>query len=255
MRKLIAVTLLFLSINAHAATLFECNGDTFCGANVQLFEWGGNVDLASGQNSPTGSTNVWRWTIPAGFPMGEGVGNVWLPNPPAGTKELWVQYYYKYSPGFYFYNINKQMYMQPGNTMNIGLISDRGVNLQPQTSGLSNHFPNIDKSYSRYVNTGVWHKFKARYVLNTGTSWNGIFQAWVDDVMTNDYSDIKYENNPNTFFEPVLLMIPSGGGPANPKTGYWYIAGVNLSSTDPGGGPTSDNREKNPNPPSDLIIK
>jgi hypothetical protein len=254
MRKLVAVIFLFLSVNAHSETWYSNDGDTFDGTNVQLFEWGGKVDLASGQSSPTGSTNVWRWTIPAGFPMGEGVGNVWLQSPPAGTTEVWVQYYYKYSPGFYFYNINKQMYMQPGNSMTMGLISDLGVNLQPQTKGQSNHFPNVEKTYSWYVNTGEWHKYKARYVLNTGTSWNGIFQAWVDDVMTNNYSDIKYEDNPTTFYEPVLLMIPSGGGPANPTMGYWYVAGIYIGSTDPGGGSENNINKKYPNPPVQLKI-
>src|SRR3989304_902446 len=90
MKKLVLAVLIFLlPLSAFADTWFSCNGDTFCGASTVSY-WG-TVDLASGQSSPVGATNVWRFIHPAGMPPGEGIGNVWLPDPPGGTQEMGLQ--------------------------------------------------------------------------------------------------------------------------------------------------------------------
>src|SRR3972149_5318863 len=244
MRKYTAITLAFLLLAfllipsvVLAATWFSCTGDTFCGSSTSNY-WGA-VDLVSDSSSPSGSSKVWRWTYPSGMPGGEGVGNVWPAiSMPSGAQEMWVQWYWKYSSGFVYHGVvNKQLYFYPSNTMGMGIIPDIGVNMVPQGPNIDNHWPNVDTSYSWYTTTGVWHKFKARYVLNTGSQFNGIYQAWVDDVKVSDYSGVYYQNGTSQITDPAYVVIYGGVGGSVPQTQYLYIAGVYLGSTDPGGGP------------------
>jgi hypothetical protein len=243
MRKQIARIFLFLMAaillvpgSGSAATWFSCAGDSFCGAGTVNY-WG-TVDLASGQSSPSGSSTVWRWTYPAGMPGGEGVGNVWLPQPPGGQKEMWVQWYWKYSSGFAYHGVvNKQLYFYPSNTMGMGIIPDIGISMVPQGPRSTGYWPNVTKSYSSYTATGVWHKFKARYVLNSGNQPNGIFQAWADDVLVSNYSNVYYADGSTSLSDVNFVVIYGGVGGSVPKTQYLYVSGVYIGSTDPGGGP------------------
>lgn len=242
----ILITVLFGAVNSDAATWFSCNGDSFCGASPSNHF--GTVDLASGQSSPSGSTNVWRWTFPAGMPGGQGVADVWLPDPPAGAQEMWVQWYWKYSSGFVYHSVeNKQMYFYPSNTEGMALKPANGLILLPQGTNSKVYPPNVNTS-TWYLSTGAWHKIKARYVLNTGNQNNGIFQAWVDDVMVSNYSNVYYQNGTSQITAPGMIVIYGGMGGSVPQTQYLYISGIYIGSTDSGGG------GKIPSPPSTIRI-
>ena len=248
-----------------AATWFSCIGDTFCGASTQPY---GNcsIDIAYQSDSPTGNPNIWRWTYAKGTPGGEGIAAVWLPQPPGGAQEMWAQWYWKYSPGFSYHGVmNKQLYFQPSNTMGMG-ISGGGVEgnahvmMTTQGQNMKAHEPLVNMN-SWYANTGVWHKYKARYVLNTGNKYNGIYQAWIDDVMVADYSNVYYQDGTSQFSSPVMMVIYGGIGGSVPQTQYLYMAGLYFGSTDPGGGsyrsidPGGGSYQKIPLAPTIIEIK
>ena len=238
-----------------AATWFSCDGSSLCGSSVS--EYWGKVGIGTQSDSPTGKSGVWMWTLPAGMPGGEGVGNIWLPGVvPSGATEMWVQWYWKYSSG-YAYNgiVNKQMYFDPSNTMGMGIIWDIGISMGPQGPNATVYWPNLGAKVSNdplwYVNqTGVWHKFKARYKMNDNGKYNGVFQAWVDDVMVTNRTDVYYSNG-LTLSTPYFALIYGGASGDVPKLQYQYIAGVYLGSTDPGGSSTS---VKIPGVPTKLTI-
>jgi hypothetical protein len=234
-----------------AATWFSCNGDSFCGSSISNY-WG-TVDLVSDSSSPSGSSKVWRWTYPNGMPGGEGVGNVWPAlSMPGGAQEMWVQWYWKYSPGFVYHGVvNKQFYFYPSNTMGMGIIPDTGVNMQPQGPNQANYFPNVNKSLSYVQSTGSWHKYKARFVMNSNGAFNGIYQAWVDDVMVSNYSNVYYGNG-EAISSPAFVVIYGGMGGSVPQTQYFYMAGIYVGSTEPGGG--SSVPAKTPMPPMEIRI-
>lgn len=260
MKKCVAwvFTLLLIPSIVGAATWFNCSGDTLCGSSTQVFDpgVGNNIDLVSGQSSPVGGTNVWRWTYGYGSGDGQGIANVYpAATIPGGAQEMWVQWYYKYSPGFIYHGVmNKQLYFSPSNTMGMG-ISGGGVagqahiNMVPQGPNANRYDVNVNTS-SWYGDTGNWHKFKARYVLNTGSQSNGIYQAWVDDVMISNHSNVYYINGTDQFSAPIWCVIwgGQGSGPV-PHTQYLYMAGLYIGSTDPGGGLPIPVPGKTPNPP------
>ena len=225
----------FLSVPVivHASTWFSCIGDTFCGSSVSNY-WG-TVSIGNQSDSPTGNTGVWMWTYQKDMPGGEGVGNVWPAlSMPSGQNEMWVQWYWKYSPGFIYHSVvNKQFYFYPSNTMGMGIIPDTGVNLQPQGTNQSNYFPNVNKSLF-YITPGTWHKYKARFVMNSNGVWNGVYQAWVDDVMIANYSNVYYGNG-ESISSPAFVVIYGGMGGSVPQNQYFYMAGIYIGSTDPGG--------------------
>lgn len=231
--------MLFVAVNAGAAEWFYCAGDTFCGKSTS--DYWGTVDLASGQSSPTGSTNVWRWTFPSGMPGGEGVGNVWTGDSvPGGQQEMWVQYWWKYSSNFTLHPImNKQMYFYPSNTIGMSIVTGDGVVISPQGPNGVRYTPNLGAG-TGYIAPGSWHKFKGRYRLNTGSSFNGIWQAWVDDVQVANYSNVYYQDGSSELSAANMIVIYGGTGGSVPQTQYMYVAGMYLGSTDPGGSTTVD---------------
>ena len=230
-------TFLFLLLlfpgTSHAETWFSCLGNSFCGSGVSNY-WG-TVTIGNQADSPTGNSGVWMWTYPGGMPGGEGVGNVWPAlSMPSGQKEMWVQWYWKYSPGFSLHGVvNKQFYFYPSNTMGMGIIPDTGVNCQPQGPNQANYFPNVNKSLS-YVTPGAWHKYKARFVMNDNGSWNGVYQAWVDDALVANYTNVYYSHG-ETISSPAFVVIYGGMGGSVPQTQQFYMAGIYIGSTDPGG--------------------
>lgn len=250
---LYATLICFLAIPGavSAATWFSCTGDTFCNSSVSNY-WG-TVTIANQPDSPTGNPGVWMWTYPSGMPGGEGVGNVWPAlNMPTGAQEMWVQWYWKYSPGFVYHSVvNKQLYFYPSNTMGMGIIPDTGVNCQPQGPNQDNHFPNVNKSLWYVQNPGTWHKYKARFVMNSNGVYNGKYQAWVDDVLVADYSNAYYGNG-EPISSPAFVVIYGGMGGSVPQKQYFYMAGLYIGSTDPGG--TSPTPAKIPLSPSKIII-
>ena len=247
---------IFLSLpgSVDASTWFSCKGDTFCNSSVSNY-WG-TVTIGNQSDSPTGNPSVWMWTYPSGMPGGEGVGNVWPAyNMPSGAQEMWVQWYWKYSPGFAYHPVvNKQFYFYPSNTMGMGIIPDTGANMQPQGPNQANQFPNVNKSLWYVQPTGVWHKYKARYVMNANGSFNGIYQAWVDDVMVANYSNVYYGNG-EAISSPAFVVIYGGMGGSVPQQQYFYMAGLYMGSTDPGGSTTPPPSSKVPLSPSKLLVK
>lgn len=225
------------------ANWFYNNGDDFNNTNGVVNYWG-IVDLISGQGSPTGSTNVWRWTfLPTPGSGGQGMGNVFLPSPVSGTREMWVKWYWKYSSGFQYNGImNKQFYFDPSNTMGMGIGPNDGITSAPQGPSGNQHWPNQNASVGGdqlwYVHqTGQWHKFKAYYNLGTN-SYNGTYRAWVDDVLIADYSgNIAYDATLQDSITLQGMVVIYGGGSGDvPQTQYLYIAGVTLAYTDPDSG-------------------
>ena len=233
-----------------AATWFSCDGDTFCDSGVSNY-WG-TVTIGSQSDSPTGKSGVWTWTYKKGMPGGEGVANVWPAfSVPSGAQEMWVQWYWKYSPGFVYHGVvNKQFYFHPSNTMGIGIIPDIGISMMPQGTNAAAYWPNVDKSLW-YASVGVWHKFKARYVMNSNGAYNGIYQAWVDDKLVANYTNVYYGNG-ETITKPAFVVIYGGMGGSVPQDQYLYMAGVRIGSTDPGGGALPNT--KIPSVPTKLII-
>ena len=263
MRKYVALNFAalfcFLSISVipgavFAATWFSCTGDTFCNSSVSNY-WG-TVTIGNQSDSPTGNHGVWMWTYKSGMPGGEGVGNVWPAySMPSDAQEMWVQWYWKYSPGFTYHPVvNKQFYFYPSNTMGMGVIPDTGVNMQPQGPNQANQFPNVNKSLWYVQPTGTWHKYKARYVMNANGVFNGIYQAWVDDVKVADYSSVYYGNG-EAISSPAFVVIYGGMGGSVPQDQYFYMAGLYIGSTDPGGSSTAPPPSKIPLSPGKLTIQ
>jgi len=259
MKKCVAWLLVLLLIPSivGATTWFSCTGDTFCGSSLN--QWWGTIDLASGQSSPSGSTNVWRWTFKNGTPGGEGIASVYpASSMPNGAQEMWLQYYWKYSPGFQYHGVGtKQIYFKPNNIIGAAISSDGHFGMAPQGgSGASiNHWPNVNTS-TWYFSTGVWHKYKARFKWNSPGQSNGIYQLWIDDILVSNYLNVIYGDYGEGLTEGGLgfVVIWGGAGGVISGTHYFYVSGVYIGSTDPDGGGLPP-LGKAPFPPSRLSIQ
>jgi len=250
---LIVPIILLVAGNSYATTWFSCNGDTFCGAN----HWNylkGSVSLESQSASPDGTSGVWQWTLPAGHPGGEGVGNV-QPIGIPGTKEGWVQFWWKVSPGYAYHPVETKVFMfNPSNVVAMCLKPSIGINLQTQGPNNSNYYPNVNTSTWYIQPTGVWHKYKGHYKANSARKYDGIYQAWVDDILVSNYNNVYYwDNGEDISFNQGFVVIWGGMGGTVPSNQYIYIDGVYIGSTDPGTGSTING--KTPSPPSTLKIE
>ena len=245
-RLLIAVAFLLVAGNASSATWFECSGDTFCGAGV--YDYAGTADLTSGQSSPTGSTNVWRFTYPVGTTVGNGIAGAFfgVPDP---TTEMWFQYYYKFSSGFTYQDIaTKHGYFYttgPNSSNFMFAMGSRsyGFGITPQGTDFANYPPNLGASVGGdagwYFDTGIWHKVKLHFVFNTGSNWDGVYEAWIDDIKIANYSNVMFDSQYNGWESGGINPIWGGNsGNSVPQTQYLYVAGLYVGSTDPGGGAT-----------------
>jgi hypothetical protein len=231
-----ALCALLLTANAHAATWFSCDGNTFCGSGTA--SWGyGEVGLAAAPtysgNAPPQTSNVWRWTFYPGDPMGNGIATLWPAATGVGGSEMWVQWYWMYSPGFQYHDAdNKQFYFDPSNTLGMTITPYYHLHMTPQGPNMA-IYVGSDTGYIEP--TGTWHKYKARYVVNSGNQFNGIWQAWVDDVQIANRTDVYYADGSTTISNPHFAVIWGGMAGTISSTQYMYIAGVYIGSTDPGG--------------------
>jgi hypothetical protein len=87
--------------------------------------------------------------------------------------------------------------------------------------------------------------------MNSNGAFNGIYQAWVDDVMVSNYSNVYYGNG-EAISSPAFVVIYGGMGGSVPQTQYFYMAGIYVGSTEPGGG--SSVPAKTPMPPMEIRI-
>ena len=256
-KKLLFVPIiLFIAGNSFATTWFSCNGDSFCGANYWNYSTGGVWDISADPTSPEGNANVWRLKFPAGFPGGEGVGNVDVSMfTPQNAKEMWVQFYYKVSAGFQFHPVEMKLYMfYPANTIAMGLKPTIGAECGTQGGGQCG-YPNVrtDVWYTT-SSRGVWHKYKAHFKQETSAGANnGIYQAWIDDIMVSKYSNSAYGTAAAPFTAQQFVIIWGGMGGTVATTQYLYFDGIYIGSTDPGAGSTINS--KTPSPPGSLKIE
>lgn len=246
-KKYLILLMLLMPGVAFSASSFSCVGDSFCGATPYSHQ--GTLTLGTQSDSPTGNPGVWKWIYPAGTWQGLAVGAIWVGNLPNQT-EMWIQYYWKVSPGFQYYPAasNKQVYFHPSNTMGMGLVGGIGVNLMPQEGGnLNNYWPNVYTSIWYMQDTGVWHKYKGYYKMNSAPGvWDGLYKAWVDDVMVSNYSSVSYwnvgeaEGAPNYFHDTGWVVIHGGMIEVTIPEQYLYTAGMYVGDTDPGGAGAGD---------------
>jgi len=244
MKKTILLLLLIPSL-AWGGTYYYCDGSSSCSGSLVQYSYGSIEKGYSQSGDPSGNGKVIRATIPAYMPDGHSVGQLWITGSmPAGTTEFWIQYYWKYSSNYEYHGItNKQWYMSPGNTMGMGIHgSRRRVNLMPQGSVTASYLPNIvdpaTEADNFYAPKNVWYKYTAYFKLNTGTSANGIYKAWVNDTLISSYSNIVYEYNQTTFSSIRFDVIWGGSvGLTAPSTdSYVYFDSIYVGSDSPGGG-------------------
>jgi hypothetical protein len=243
---------------ATAVTWVNHHADDFNEGGV--FNYAGTVDLATDKTSPDSTPGVWRFTFPQGVTPGRGIAAVFLGVPP-NTNEMWIQYYFKYSPGFVYQSIaTKQFYIYTtGSTTSNGMFwigsSSRGYRLTPQGSDFANYDQNVDGSTTFMTQTGTWHKVKVHIKFNTGSTWNGIYQLWIDDVLKSNHSNVMWDRDFSGWTTVGIYPIWGGGsGNSVPQTQYFYVDGVYVGSTDPGGGKLPP-PGKAPMPPDTLRIE
>lgn len=257
-----------------ATTWFSCDGDTLCGSSV--VSWPSNPstnpDIGYQSDSPTGNPRVWRITFLPGIGDGAGVGDIWPSNNvPSGVKEIWVQWWWKYSSGFTYEGVSdKQFFIwsnSPGGTaFDVAAMefwAGEGVNpsqitMLPQGPNGMAYPPN--KNLARgawYRNPGTWHKYTAHYKWNSAGQWDGVYQAWVDGVQISDYSSVYFGNNGEGIGYVDWSITYGGRGkymPNGPQ--YLYFAGMYIGSTAPSDlGGISAMSGKSPLPPNIKSIK
>jgi hypothetical protein len=256
MRKLLiaafTICILALSGTVHAATWFTNDGSNK-GAGTWEIQYHGVVEYGvSESDSATGKPSngkVWRWTFPPFTPQSEwdlsdSIATVWPGSaPPSGQNEFWIQYWWKYSPGFDWHPVaNKQFYFNPSNV--IGAILRSGdpptlMAMGPQGPNGQSYYPNVNTD-NWYGNTGQWHKYTGHYKMNTSSSWNGIYEAWVDDIKISDYDYVYYADGTQNLTPGGISFAVIWGGVVQwlPRvgTGYLYIDDIYIGNTAPGGG-------------------
>lgn len=252
----VILTLVFsLPKSSLAVTWVDNHGDDFSGGGK--YDYFGSVDVVNDPTSPDSTQNVWRFTFPQGTPTGEGIAAVFF-GLPDNTKEWWIQYYFKYSPGFKFHSIGvKQVYgyTYGSDTSNfmISTMNTDGkqlLNLLTQGSNAENHLPNLNPDAWYSTQTGVWHKIKAYMKFNNGGNRDGQWKLWIDDKLISDYHDVMFDSRYSGWRAFGVYPIWGGMAEAVPQTQYLFVDGVYAGSMDPGGG-----SGKIPSPPGSLLIK
>jgi hypothetical protein len=191
--------------------------------------------LDSSTSAPGSSSSSLRFRYGRGMKNGTAPDKVWVNISPAAT-EIWVQYWFKYSSGFYYHAVdNKQLFHYIGSsslsTNWYTSVVGRKMNMVYQrTPGSGRRTGNT--GYNPTIQDDVWYKVTTRSVLNTNGAANGIFQLWVNDGLVIDYSNIPYLTGADTdkecnslAFDPVF----GGGTPARkPATDYFYVDYVQV---------------------------
>lgn len=235
--------LLLLPTMVNAATWFSCSGSSDCGGSYSNY----NGTFQSGVSY--NGESVWRWTFPPTVVGGNGIATFWTGQPPSGKTEMWVQWDWQYSSNFIYHGIaNKQFYFNPSNVIGMHLRGQYSKQyMSPQGPNGTNYVPNIghenDPVLTHYASKGVWHKFKARYKMNTGSAYNGIYECWIDDVKIASYTNVYYANGSENLTSGgahfAVIWGGTGGGPIN-QTQYLYMKNVYIGDSDPGGSGAGD---------------
>jgi hypothetical protein len=230
------------------ATWFTSNGTLSSPGILQNYTYGSIEKGYYDPTAPDGDKYCIRCTIPPLMDDGHETGSLTITGMPSTYTEFWVKYWWKYSSNYVYHGVaNKQMYFNPGNTMNMGIAgSKRRVNMMPQGSVTMSYLPNIvdpqTEAENFYAPVGVWYKYTGYYKLNTGTNANGLYKAWVNDILISDYSNIVYEYNKTTFSSLAFHIIWGGNnGSITPNYNmYVYIDDIYVGSTAPGSDPSVD---------------
>jgi hypothetical protein len=248
------LALLFVPSIVSATTWFSCDGSTACGSKYANYS-GGKFSIGHQSDSPTGNPNVWKWTYYVG-PAGPGTATLWPAMSGMGSpSEMWGEFWYKFSPGFEYNGIvNKIVYFNPSNTMaaciqNGGSVP-AGPQLTPQGPNITNYYSNKGSGDFAVFPTGVWHKYKSYWKMNSHGNYDGVWRVWIDDVLVAEHTKVYYAHNNETISSVSFAVIWGGMSGYIEKEQYLYIADIYFGSTDPGPG-----GKKLPSPPSNIKIE
>lgn len=179
---------------------------------------------------------------------------------PSSTKEIWMQYYFKYSSNYDFHQVgDKHIYFwNTDGSMNL-------ANINGSMWGLHRLFLLGDTLYdpntgnSAYYELNVWNKVVVHLKLNSIGS--DVMQLWLNDKIIMDYSNATIDTR--SAYRAAgfgkAAIDPVWGGQVNPPvnksvTDYQWYDYV-IISTDPIGGISGgENKTKNPGAPSSVVI-
>lgn len=197
MRKFLAVFLLALLPSGALAWTETSHWNTVAegGWTCQSYTAGGTFPgthySISAMSSPD-PPNVLRWNFPTGFPGNHELGMCWNPFP-AEAEEIWVQYYFKYSPNWTVGTGSKLIFILVGGGGNVFTSFTGGSKrfyFTTQTYATNSYPPNVGPQPTM-VN-GTWYKHTLHLKMNTAGVLDGIVEMWVDDVLTTRYTNVGY---------------------------------------------------------------
>lgn len=208
----------------------------------------GSPSFVSEATSPDPST-VMRWTFSAG--MGDGVAPGIATINPGANRELYFQYYFKYSSNWTYHPVvNKQVYIWANNQnenfyMGVGQFS-RGFKIDLQGTGGSK---SIQDTAGVSIQSNRWYKVTAHIVINTGSNADGSAQVWIDDVSVINRTNLRFWNNADRFGNFAITPVWGGyQGDKVPSTQYLYIDELRIQTTPISGGSVGTT----PPPPSQM---
>jgi len=195
--------------------------------SVNRYSGGGGVFPDSSTPDPPNSLRI---TYPAGWPYGGEPAMCWIILP-SQLEEMWIQYYFKYSSGYFWNPIaNKQIYcflnIPSGyrNNFWIGCKPDGGnqkIILEMQGWEVSDHL-----SFGPTILDGRWYKLKGFFRVNTPGVYDGIARLWLNDQQILDDSNLAYRDGSQGgigWGEVQICPVYGGmGGDPKPAEDYQY---------------------------------
>jgi hypothetical protein len=188
--------------------------------------------------------------FPEGWPYGGEPAHCWNTYPEPQT-EVWLQFWFMWSAGYDFNGIRNKMFYQwigPGSSNNHFIYtSGGGGHVGFEMQGAESGTWESNTGYDPFIDSGVWYKGKAHFVLNSPGADDGVFQLWIDDGLVIDLADVRYraaDEGDKGFHEMSITPVYGGmGGGDVSHDQYLYVDLTILSATDPGGGADEDEAE------------
>lgn len=242
--KLFTLTLAFfiLPYFVHAGVLVSSSFENGYGQFDSNY---GGSEIVADATAPNGKYSL-RFNFTANFPAGNAPDIVSSYNF-ADQEEVYIKYYVKYSSNWVDEPLtNKMVYIWFGDHLNkpnlpfmgrsqygdgVWAVLQAGGSI-PEQVWFGNNFT---------LTYGVWHKIVLRVKMNTGGNHNGIFQAWVDDVLRINASNGYFRNSGDSYGVTAVHMTPVYGGGINTGNSlqYMWFDDIIVQTTPFGASPTS----------------
>ena len=267
----IAIIFYFTTVNAYGWTITNTMDTKLpsTGAGVdagagwwctQRYANGVSLDGSSGTPDPP---NAWKFYYYSGQRDGDEPANCGITIPVA-TKEIWFEYYFKYSSNWTWHGVNNKHWYFLVDVPNAPQRWIFGIGDQPAGNqslprrfrvSTSNIWPDnfySNTGYNPEILAGVWYKFNGHVIFNTPGQSDGSWQIYLNDKLVEDYAGMHILGSDDPYPNSFNITPVWGGNSAiyKPADEYFWVDKVTISTTPLSGGAT-----KIPRPPKSLSIQ